>query len=552
MADHLSAVRLSAPAHEELHGAAPPLEKRRRRDRHQPTLVGIEAADLEPHVLGCRRRPQPRRGRWICVDDRLGRDSVRDHDRVLAPVPHPELHVAADRRHGRCQVEGRPLDAIEPVGVVGIPEHDDAVADPTVVQGVGNEPHRPRGMPLLAQDDHVLTGLDCRLDHVLDQARRQTVVPVADLALLTVVDPAAVLGGNPLAPPPQVQATVLDFLLPREVGVATEIEVCRVAHSGKPPAEPLHPDAQATGLAVHIWPFEAEDDEDGADRIEVHGRLPSSRSASACSSRFGAQRSVDRVTRSQRSGPSGAPCSVVATPPASPSSRRLAAMSKTLMGRGAQKTSNPPALVSAIDSAIDPSMRIWRARSSRGRATFSDRGVLSRPSSSMRPRSDRCIGAQGFPPRRAPCLRMAVHCSPVLRFSTSPANASSRVGPSSTASMSPKRGTPCLALRLPSTGSTRTSGKSAPKSRGPASSESTENFSLRSTRAASSPKTTASAARSSSIVVSPPAPTLSGMRPASVPDSGRTAWRTPSPMRAKTWSHSPLVRGPRELTATPL
>src|SRR5439155_26844454 len=130
-----------------------------------------------------------------------------------------------------------------PVGVVDVPDDDAEVADPTVIQGVGNEPHRPRGVRLRAQDDHVLAGLNSRLPHVLDQARRQTVVPVADLALLTVVDPAAVLGGNPLAPPPQVQAAVLDFLLPREVGVATEIEVCRVAHAGKPPAEPLPPNA---------------------------------------------------------------------------------------------------------------------------------------------------------------------------------------------------------------------------------------------------------------------------------------------------------------------
>src|SRR5207302_4200722 len=133
----------------------------------------------------------------------------------------------------------------------------------------------------------------CRLDHVLDQARRQTVVPVADLAFLTVVDPAAMLGGNPLAPAPQVQAAALDFLLSREVGVATEIEVCRVAHSRQRTGKPLDPDAEATGLAVHVRPFEAENHEDGAAWIQVHGRLPKSCSASLCNSRVGAQRSVD-------------------------------------------------------------------------------------------------------------------------------------------------------------------------------------------------------------------------------------------------------------------
>src|SRR5438034_7463915 len=148
-------------------------------------------------------------------------------------------------------------------------------------------------------------------------------------------------------------------------------------------------------------------------------------------------------------------------------------------------------------------------------------------------------------------MRTAVHSSPVARFRTRPADVSETRGPSSTASMSPKRGTPCLAFRLPSTGSTRTSGKSAPKFLRPASSDSTENFSPRFASTASSPRTIASAARSSSIVVSPPAPTVSGARPASVPLSGSTTRRTPSPIREKTSSHSALVRG-RELMATPL
>ena len=205
-------------------------------------------------------------------------------------------------------------------------------------------------------------------------------------------------------------------------------------------------------------------------------------------------------------------------------------MSKTLMGIGAQKTSKPPALVKAIERAIEPSMRILFERSTRGLATVIERGVLSSPSSSMRALSARFIGVSGLPPRHAPCLRIARHSSPVFRLSTRPAYVSATAGPSRTASIRPKRGTPCLALRLPSTGSTRTSGYSAPKLRWPASSESTENLSPRSARPASSLKTTASATRSISIVVSPPAPTLRGARPASVPDSGSTAERTPRPI----------------------
>src|SRR5258706_5211175 len=104
-------------------------------------------------------------------------------------------------------------------------------------------------------------------------------------------------------------------------------------------------------------------------------------------------------------------------------------------------------------------------------------------------------------------------------------------GPSSTASIRPNTGTLCFALRLPSTGSTRTSGYGAPKVRRPDSSDRTENASPRSANASSSAKTTASAARSTSIVVSPPAPTSNCTRPASVPAIGSTAPRTPAPMR---------------------
>src|SRR5437868_10632053 len=44
---------------------------------------------------------------------------------------------------------------------------------------------------------------------------------------------------------------------------------------------------------------------------------------------------------------------LLATPPISRSKSRLAAMSKSLAGIGAQKTSKPPAPVSAMEMAID-------------------------------------------------------------------------------------------------------------------------------------------------------------------------------------------------------
>src|SRR5579859_878274 len=101
---------------------------------------------------------------------------------------------------------------------------------------------------------------------------------------------------------------------------------------------------------------------------------------------------------------------------------------------------------------------------------------------------------------------------------------------------------PCLALRLPSTGSTTTSCSGAPNERRPTSSDRTENRTPRSASACSSSKTTASAARSSSIVRSPPAPIASCCRPASVPARGATTSRTRTPMRRKVSSQSDGVR----------
>src|SRR2546428_8419558 len=106
---------------------------------------------------------------------------------------------------------------------------------------------------------------------------------------------------------------------------------------------------------------------------------------------------------------------------------------------------------------------------------------------------------------------------------------------------------PCLAFRLPSTGSTTTSGRGAPNDRRPTSSDKTENCSPRSATACSSSKTTASAARSSSIVLSPPAPIASCCRPASVPDSGVTTSRTRPPMLRNVSS-----QGARRATRSPL
>src|SRR5437588_6707534 len=118
-------------------------------------------------------------------------------------------------------------------------------------------------MPLLAQDHHVLASLDGRLDHILDQARRQAVVPVPDLAFFAVIDSAAVLSGDPLAPPPQVQAAALDVLLPGKVGVAAEIEVGGVPDSVERPGESSDPHAETCPLAVGVGSLEADTNKGG-------------------------------------------------------------------------------------------------------------------------------------------------------------------------------------------------------------------------------------------------------------------------------------------------
>src|SRR5437660_4592096 len=129
-------------------------------------------------------------------------------------------------------------------------------------------------MPLVPQELQVLASLHGRLHHILDHARRQAVVPLPDLAFFAVIDSAAVLSGDPLAPPPQVQAAALDVLLPGKVGVAAEIEVCGVPQSGERPCESADPHAETSRLAVGVGSLEAENNNGGGAWIEIHRTCP--------------------------------------------------------------------------------------------------------------------------------------------------------------------------------------------------------------------------------------------------------------------------------------
>src|SRR6266566_5049083 len=319
---------------------------------------------------------------------------------------------------------------MEAIGVVRVPQDHHAVAEAPVVERVGDEAHRPGRVPLLAQHDHVLAGGGRRRDDVFYEALRQARVPVANLPLFPVVDAAAMLGGDPLRPTPIHEAAGLVALLAGQIGVATEVEVCLVAELGEGAREAFDPDAQAARLAVNVGALKAEDRKNGLPGVEDH---------------------------QPASGRSELPLRSVAIPPASFRMRRLAAMSKTRTGTGAQNASKLPEAVCAIASAIEPRMRILPDRWTRPRARSSALGVLSSATSS-RPPPVCEVTSIGSPPRHAPCPRTAVQVSPLMRFTTQPARVSPMVGPSSSASITPKKGTPCLAFRLPSTGSTSTSG----------------------------------------------------------------------------------------------
>src|SRR6202166_1977297 len=294
--------------------------------------------------------------RRVRVGDRRARYAVRDHDGIVARAPHRELHVAAHRRDRRGLLERGPIDPVEAEGVVRVPQHHDLVAQAAAVQAVRDQAHGPRRVPLLAEHHDALAVFDGWDHNVVDHARGQTGVPIAELALLAVIHAAAVLRGDPLAPPAVVQLAPLEDLLSGEVGIADKVEVRVIAETREGTRQALHAHTETARLAVKVGTFEAEQDEDSPVGREDHALEPSIFSAWAWSSAVGAHSSVVRRSSEAGRGPTGRPVMSVATPPTSASKSRLAAVSKTRTGIGAQKMSKPPEAVSAIEIAIEPSM----------------------------------------------------------------------------------------------------------------------------------------------------------------------------------------------------
>src|SRR3989442_3210966 len=105
-------------------------------------------------------------------------------------------------------------------------------------------------MPLLAHHDHVATCFYRGSDDVIDEARRQARVPVADLLFLAVIDASTMAGRDPLAPSAVDQAAPPVGFLPGAVGGAPEREVRFVTGLGQGAREGLEPHPHATLLAV--------------------------------------------------------------------------------------------------------------------------------------------------------------------------------------------------------------------------------------------------------------------------------------------------------------
>src|SRR5260370_26448113 len=216
---------------------------------------------------------------------------------------------------------------------------------------------------------------------------------------------------------------------PGQVGVATQIGIGLVTELGQRSGQGLHTDAEATGLGVHVGSLEAEDHEHGALGLEDHD--PEGRASRAVGgrSRPGRQTREVRVSRVQGSALSALPLMSVATPPLSATMSRLAAMSNTRTGTGAQKASKLPAAVCAIASAIEPRIRILVDRWMRPRAPTSALGRLSSAISSRRSRDFRLTSPHGSPPPFPPCLRISVHAPPLIRLTTQPTALSPMLGP---------------------------------------------------------------------------------------------------------------------------
>ena len=147
--------------------------------------------------------------------------------------------------------------------IVRVPEQQAPVAQPGVIERVGDQCHGVGDMPLFTENDDGVAARDRRLDEIVDQRIRKAAIEVRHLVVLAVVDPHRVIAADPLAPAMDEEPLVQHGFIRREGGIAHKKQVCLIAALGQRTGELLHPDPQPAGLGVDVGAFEGKQDEGG-------------------------------------------------------------------------------------------------------------------------------------------------------------------------------------------------------------------------------------------------------------------------------------------------
>ena len=146
---HVATVGLDAAAGDQQRTRAAPLELRGDADGQKPALVGVEARHFGEQ--------RPTREALTNLGDRVvgrrsegvGREPVGNDHRVDSESPHELPHVAADGGDQSGLPQAPPVDAVEPEGVVGVPQDRHAGAQARLTQQPVEVQNRVGGVPFL-------------------------------------------------------------------------------------------------------------------------------------------------------------------------------------------------------------------------------------------------------------------------------------------------------------------------------------------------------------------------------------------------------------------
>jgi hypothetical protein len=152
---------------------------------------------------------------------------------------------------------------MEGVGIVGVPEHHDLVADTIIVESIAEAAHRLGSVPLLSQDDHVLPLSQRWLDHTVLDKPGNGLVEIGELVALPVIDPSGVILANPLTPPMQDEFPSPANLFSRSRGIANEKKMRGKAQLRQRAGQVLDSGAKSPSHGIWIGAFKAQDDDLG-------------------------------------------------------------------------------------------------------------------------------------------------------------------------------------------------------------------------------------------------------------------------------------------------